>query len=156
VISRTLSVQQTPFSARPALFAAGSGEPPSLLDPPVLEAATVSSLEALGQKMGKDLFAKIAGTYLRTTPELVDQLRGAFASEGGEPAALEAGRQAAHSLKGSSAALGAGRVARAAASLEQSLKQGLRDRVGFELLENEYHRIHTELREKFGARIAGV
>jgi TMAO reductase system sensor TorS len=156
VISRTLSVQQPLFKKRSGPFAAVAATAPSSQDPPVLEASTVASLEALGQKMGKDLFAKIAGTYLRTTPELVDQLRSAFAAADGAPAALEAGRQAAHSLKGSSAALGAGRVARAAASLEQSLKQGLRDRVGFEVLENEYDRIHTELREKFGDRIAGV
>ncbi len=170
VIRRTLSVHGAPFTPPAASlpFAAGGfpAEPTPearrralespFLDPPVLDIETVASLEGLGQKMGKDLFAKIAGTYLRTTPELVDQLRAAFAAPEATPESLMTGRQAAHSLKGSSAALGATRMATAASALELALKQGLRDPVALATLLTEYDWIQVELREKFGKRIEGV
>jgi len=123
---------------------------------PVLDPETVASLEALGLKMGKDLFARIAGTYLRTTPELVARLRVACTS--GEPTAAvcDDGRQAAHSLKGSSAALGALAMARSAAALEESFKRDLLDWVAWEDLLSEYDRVQAELKTKLGDRIEGA
>ena len=167
VISRTLSVQPNTFTPVPSSTLTGfamnnSSNAPTVPAPSpaaagteaILDADTVASLEGLGQKMGKDLFAKIAGTYLRTTPELVDRVAAAFTAA--TPAACDDGRQAAHSLKGSSAALGASRMARAAATLEQAFKQGLFDRVGLDTLLSEYNLVQAELKGKFGDRIEGA
>ena len=173
VIRRTLSVQPTsftplpapvpPFMApRPAPLAVPSVAPlvAPLVAPapapdvdPVLDPETVASLEGLGEKMGKDLFARIAGTFLRTTPELIERLRRADAAPENDAPSQDDGRQAAHSLKGSSAALGAMRVSRLAATLEQSFKQGEHDSERVGTLLQEYDRLRDELEEKLGDRL---
>lgn len=106
----------------PDSTAAAGGSSTMMSTPPlpenILDEATVGSLLAMGEQMGKDLFGKVAGTYARTSPSLIERLRQGLA-EGQD----EAARQAAHSLKGSSAAIGAVRVARAAAELEGLLKE---------------------------------
>jgi HPt (histidine-containing phosphotransfer) domain-containing protein len=68
----------------------------------VLDPETIASLKELGGEDDPGLFADLVDIFLSETPKLMAQMRAALAS--GDLAALE---RAAHSLKSSSANLGA-------------------------------------------------
>jgi signal transduction histidine kinase/DNA-binding response OmpR family regulator/HPt (histidine-containing phosphotransfer) domain-containing protein len=90
-------------------------EPPSP-DPTTspLDARALAQIRALQRPGAPDLLGKIIGLYLESSAGLLQQVRDAIASA--DPEAL---RQAAHSLKSSSANLGATRLAAACKELEQ-------------------------------------
>ena len=75
-------------------------------------------LDDLGRRMGDDagarMIADLINLFLRDTPERIVAIR--IAAEAGDAAAL---REAAHALRGSTAAVGAPRMADLCASLEE-------------------------------------
>jgi HPt (histidine-containing phosphotransfer) domain-containing protein len=135
----------------------GQLAPPKRPAPPppadLLDETTIGSLANLGDKMGKDLLAKVAATYLRASPEILATLQAAFAR--GD---AEAGRQAAHSLKGSSGAMGAIQVSRVAAEMEAMLKAGALDeaRPLLDKLTKYLEDAMTELQTRLGDRLKQV
>ena len=79
----------------------------------VLDAGTLDQLRALAMHGEPDILAQIINLYLDTTPELIASMRAAIADDD-----LDALGQAAHSLKSSSANVGAVRLADMLQSLE--------------------------------------
>jgi len=94
--------------------AAGAEQPADVLDEARLE--FIRSMQRPGKP---DLVAKVVRLYLDRTPELIDAIAQAVGSR--DARALQT---AAHSLKSSSANLGATRVAEAARALEQFGREG--------------------------------
>mgnify|MGYP000899868575 CR=1 FL=1 len=79
-----------------------------------LARSALDQIRALQRPGAPDLLHKIIGLYLESSPQLLRQMREAVAAEDGE-----ALRQAAHSLKSSSANLGATQLAAVCKQLEQ-------------------------------------
>ncbi|MDS4029264.1 MAG: response regulator [Candidatus Contendobacter sp.] len=82
--------------------------------PPPLARSALDQIRALQRPGAPDLLSKIIGLYLESAPKLLQKMREAVAVEDSE-----ALRQAAHSLKSSSANLGAIQLAAACKKLEQ-------------------------------------
>ncbi len=153
-----------PFEPPPALIEAkdraaeARRRPPAAAEgPPLLDPDTVASLEALGQKMSKDLFAKIAGTYLRTTPELVAQVRAAFrpATRRPRPRSTTGGRPPTRSRAARRRSAPPAWRAPPPPSNRRSNKESSTG-PALEILLNEYDGLQAELREKYGERIEGA
>ncbi len=83
---------------------AGSATPAEEEDEP-LERQALEGLLRLQRRGSPDLLQRVVATYLATSPRLVEALRDAASNDD-----LEALGRAAHSLKSSSASLGAGRL----------------------------------------------
>ncbi|MDG4551691.1 MAG: response regulator [Candidatus Contendobacter sp.] len=82
--------------------------------PPVLARSALDQIRALQRPGGSDLLSKIIDLYLESAPKLLEKAREAVAAADGE-----ALRQATHSLKSSSANLGATQLAAVCKELEQ-------------------------------------
>ncbi|MDQ7015357.1 MAG: EAL domain-containing protein, partial [Gammaproteobacteria bacterium] len=87
-------------------------------DLPLLDPEPLQQLTTLGQKLGKDLRNKIIKLYLAEAPKLLQQLRHAI-----QKRAWEQVRNSAHSLKSSSANVGATRLSVLCAELENAAHQ---------------------------------
>ncbi|MDH3714505.1 MAG: response regulator [Gammaproteobacteria bacterium] len=98
-------------------FLSGAGAPresvPAPANDPVLNQSVLDSLRALQKRGKKDILARILGTYLERAPLLLQAI--VTAVSGGDAEQIH---QAAHSLKGSSANVGAARLAELCAELE--------------------------------------
>jgi HPt (histidine-containing phosphotransfer) domain-containing protein len=104
------SPADAPTSAPPASLASAplnSGE--------ALDVAALQRIRALGSGGSNDLLSRVVRSYLDAAPILISALREAI--DNGDDEALSA---AAHRLKGSSAQLGAARIAGLCADLEQA------------------------------------
>lgn len=86
---------------------------------PTLDLKTLGTLRELGRRTGKDVLGEVVGLYLERKSVQLEALRQALAS--GDAHTLE---RTAHSLKGSSANLGAVRLARLAGEIEVLGRQG--------------------------------
>jgi PAS domain S-box-containing protein len=104
----TASVAEVAAATEPA-FPLG----PDPISVPLARPA-LNQIRALQHPGAPDLLSKIIGLYLESSPQLLRQMREAVAAEDGE-----ALRQAAHSLKSSSANLGAIQLAAVCKELEQ-------------------------------------
>ena len=100
-----------------------------------LDYRTLEQICALAQSDSPDLLSRVVRGYLEAAPPLIEDLR--HAVEGGDPEVI---RAMAHRLKGSSAQLGAERMARLCADLERS---GNGSRL-------QPHSILRELEEEYG------
>ncbi|MBT3352014.1 MAG: transporter substrate-binding domain-containing protein, partial [Nitrospinaceae bacterium] len=92
--------------------------PPSALSAPsdeILDLEHLSAMAKLGEASGEDILKKLIDKFFSDTPQRLSSLKEVLA--GGDAQALE---QQAHSLKGSSANLGARRMAEVCERLEQS------------------------------------
>lgn len=111
---------------------AGADAYPEDLDP-----APLHDLEMLGRKGGKDMLGRVAGLFLDNSPALLEAVRAGIAGED-----ADAVRLAAHTLKSSSATLGATALAERCAALESHAREGrigeVRDALGG--LESDYDR----------------
>ncbi len=118
---RTMLARHLPPVARapesgqpgPAEAAHGHVEPAAGGAPPVLAPQALEQLRALQQGSRPDLIARVINVYLTDAPRLLAAMRDAVRR--GDASALE---QAAHSLKSSSAALGAGALSACCKELE--------------------------------------
>lgn len=95
--------------------------------------------------VGSDFIDELVATYLEETPTLLVALRAAF-----QRSDVEGFRRAAHSIKSSSASLGALRLSAQARALEILGKQGKLDGVEDDLdaLEAEYARAAQAFKER--------
>jgi HPt (histidine-containing phosphotransfer) domain-containing protein len=113
----------------------------------VIETDVLIELRTLSETTGRDIIGKAVGCYLRQTPEAVVELRQAAAKND-----LESLRSIAHSLKSSSANLGAMGFANLCHQLEdlareQCLEPALAQLPGIEEL---MPRVLSELRREAG------
>ena len=104
---------ERPNDARPAAGTAKS--PPGPAAPPTIDHDALRRICAIGGGSSGDLLSRVVGSYLEAAPAMLDALR--HAVETTDAKALSA---AAHRLRGSSAQLGAGRVAELCAELEHN------------------------------------
>ena len=120
--------------------------PPADLDREVLE-----KIRALGGGTSSTFLVKVLNTYLQTTPALVDRMRRALDS--GDAGALA---DAAHTLKSSSASLGAERLTSLCRRLEQAGHEGSLELAPslFSRLEIEFSQIKTALSDEYLAKSA--
>jgi CheY-like chemotaxis protein/HPt (histidine-containing phosphotransfer) domain-containing protein len=121
----------------------------------LLDERALAQIRALQRSGAPDLLGKIIGLYLDSSPKLLQQVRDAVAGQNGE-----ALRQAAHSLKSSSANLGATQLAAACKELEQRGRENNMQGVAKLLNEMEalYPRVCQALRierERETARLSG-
>ena len=79
-----------------------------------LDVKALDELRALQQETGTDLIRQLLQSYLSTTPDLIEQIRNGFAA--GDAKAVF---MAAHSLKSSSAYVGAAALSELAKRLEE-------------------------------------
>lgn len=79
----------------------------------VLDAEIIGRLESLGEAIGEDFLGELAALFLADAERQIAELRQALADADGDSVA-----RLAHSLKGSSANLGASHLASVCASVE--------------------------------------
>jgi CheY-like chemotaxis protein len=102
----------------PGKSSAGSPPPASTAAPP-LDANILECIRQLQQSGAPDLLGKVIQAYLTETPKLLDRLLAAF-----HQADADTARHVAHSLKSSSANVGAVRLAALCKELEAVAKTG--------------------------------
>ena len=107
-------------------------------------AIDIGTFQQLNADLGEEFISELVATYCTETPELIVSLQKAF-----QDLDSETFRRAAHSIKSSSASLGAMRLSEQARQLEMIGKSGdLAEAAG--LLENfqaEYVLVQNELME---------
>ncbi len=101
--------------------------------------------DELVETVGSDFIGELVATYLEETPELLAQLHDAWQRRD-----VETFRRAAHSIKSSSASLGALRLAEQARALELLGQQGQLDGVEGDLaaLDAAYSRSAQAFKER--------
>jgi HPt (histidine-containing phosphotransfer) domain-containing protein len=111
-----------------------------------LQPEPIQSIRELGGE-GSDLLEQIVRLYFDTTPALMVRLKSALAASD-----LEEIRSAAHSLKSSSANLGARNLAQMCAALEASARAGSigTDAPKAEAIEHEYQAVCAALLTELG------
>ncbi|MDN5697317.1 MAG: response regulator, partial [Rubrobacter sp.] len=114
---------------------------------PVLDSEVISGLRELKEAGGPGIIAEIIGMFVEDAQARLESLREALSS--GEPEALE---HAAHALKGASGNVGARRVSRVAAELQEMGASGdLSDAPAkVEALQGELERARPELESLSG------
>ena len=110
----------------------------------MLDPSSLERLRALQRPSRPDFFSKIVGLYLKDTPALVRAIHDCIACDDGHGL-----REAAHSLKSSSANLGALQLADTCKELEMlGSSELLRDAFSLiEKLEGEYAQVSRELKQ---------
>jgi len=91
---------------------------------PVLDQGALDSIRSLQQPNAPSILAKVIGLYLENSPDMIETLHRSL--EQGDIAAIS---ETAHSLKSSSANLGARRLAALCRELEQRGKEGAVDTI---------------------------
>jgi HPt (histidine-containing phosphotransfer) domain-containing protein len=125
-------------------------EPASASPPPAVDRKALDTIRELGGATTPDLLDQVIRIYLETTPELLETLRSGLAA--GHANAV---RTAAHTLKSSSANLGAGALAELCRRLETGARSGAltSDLPTMEHVDAEYARVRAELEGKLGATV---
>ncbi|MGR8919123.1 MAG: response regulator [Gammaproteobacteria bacterium] len=116
-----------------------------------LDTSALNGIRALQQEGGPDVLGRVIGMYFDSAPPLLTAMRGAAGS--GDADAL---RASAHSLKSSSANLGAARLAELCQQLEQRGREGRLDDLDALLgtAELEFEAVLTALNAELGAKAA--
>jgi HPt (histidine-containing phosphotransfer) domain-containing protein len=111
-----------------------------------IDPAAMETIQALEDSGAPGLVTRLVDVYLKSSPELVDAMRDAVASEDAET--LE---RSAHSLKSSSATLGALELAELCKELEQIGREAATDRAAevFASLEMEFDRVRRALSDQW-------
>ncbi|MBI5052735.1 MAG: GAF domain-containing protein [Chloroflexi bacterium] len=105
--------------------------------PEAIDKKVLADLRALQSAAEPDLVERLFGMLQADAPKLIDAMREAVARA--DAAEL---RQAAHSLKGSSASLGAKHLSALSAAVEKAAKAGSLAETGqIDHIENEFHRV---------------
>ena len=144
---RVESQAPVPVQSAPVQEVVAAGPPP----PAELNREALEKIRALGGGASSAFLDKVLNTYIQTSPALVERMRAALAA--GDATDLA---DAAHTLKSSSASLGAERLADLCRGLEQvgrdeSLEQAP---ALFSRLETEFSQIKTALAEEYLAKSA--
>ena len=107
-------------------------------------AIEIDTLQQLKTDLGDEFITELVDTYCTETPELIVSLQNAYKDQDSETF-----RRAAHSIKSSSASLGAMRLSEQARQLEMIGKSGdLSEAAGqLDNLEAEYTLVQKELTE---------
>jgi CheY-like chemotaxis protein/HPt (histidine-containing phosphotransfer) domain-containing protein len=110
--------------------------------PPAVDAAALEALEALQAPGASDIRERVIGLYLEQTPQQLGEMKGALARRD-----LTVLKRAAHTIKSSSANVGAGRLSTLCAELEVSVGGGNAPDVAprVEAIESEFGRARQEL-----------
>jgi len=116
-----------------------------------IDRSALEAIRALQSESAPDLLAQVVRLYFESTPPLMERLRAGLAA--GD---VEMVRNAAHSLKSSSANLGATRLADLCGKLEIAAHTG---ELGTQLLDadrivQEYERVCGLLQAEIGEKIA--
>jgi HPt (histidine-containing phosphotransfer) domain-containing protein len=111
-----------------------------------IDAAAMETIQALESNGSPGLVARLIETYLRSSPELIDSMRQAVSSDDAETI-----ERTAHSLKSSSATLGAVELAELCKELEQIGREASTARAAevFAGLETEFDRVRRALSEQW-------
>ncbi len=111
-----------------------------------IDESAIAMLQTLESNGSPGLLARVIETYLKTSPGMIDSLRQAVVSEDSETI-----ERSAHSLKSSSATLGALDLAGLCKELEQIGREGATEQSAevFTNLENEFHRVQRALSEQW-------
>jgi HPt (histidine-containing phosphotransfer) domain-containing protein len=121
-------------------------KPAVQIGPEVLDSTALDAIRSLQSDAAPRLLAQVVQIYLDSTPALIEQLR-----IGMQTSDLDAIRAAAHSLKSSSANLGANAFANLCRSVEIAARAGSMgpDVPAIDLVEHEYaavrHALEAEL-----------
>ncbi len=120
-----------------------------MADLPLIDQQAIENLRALNPGDNDEFLREIVAIYLEDTPQRLAELDQSLAA--GDVSKFT---RAAHSIKGSSANLGASTVRAAAEKLEhQSGKQGLADVAGLMAeVKAEFARAHAELSKLLAPR----
>lgn len=123
--------------------------PPRIGDPSpaVLDRAALDAIRALDDGGARGLLRQVMRLYLDSVPPLIAELRRAGA--GGDLAAV---RNAAHSLKSSSANVGATRLAEMCKAVERAAQAGQlgEDLPGADDIEDEFEALRPTLEREAG------
>ncbi len=114
----------------------------------VLDRSVIGALNALAKPGQPSVFHTIAGLFLKNTPELLEQIRNAHVNNDHETVL-----RLAHSLKSSSASLGALKLSQCARRLELKAKKGELEE--FEALIQEIERAFNDARSAIESELAG-
>lgn len=111
-----------------------------------IDESAIAMLQTLESNGSPGLLARVIETYLKTSPGMIDSLRQAVVSEDSETI-----ERSAHSLKSSSATLGALDLAGLCKELEQIGREGATEQSAevFTNLENEFDRVRRALSEQW-------
>ncbi len=133
----------------PDKSSAGSQPPPASTVTPPLDTNILESIKQLQQSGAPDLLGKVIQAYLKETPKLLDRLLTAF-----NQADADSARHVAHSLKSSSANVGAVRLAALCKELEAMAKTGSLDDCAMRLseLSQEVHSVQQALQAELQGR----
>jgi CheY-like chemotaxis protein len=129
----------------------GSGAARIVPEPPAGRAVEPEALSAFARELGggaADVVAEIVETYLHDTPELIRQMREAVRA--GDAAALD---RAAHTLKSSSATVGAMTLSSRCRAIEEQARGGRVSDLGDAVrsVEGEFERVRNELESGLAA-----
>lgn len=115
---------------------------------PILDAAVLEELRALGRQLEQDVLSDVVEAYRKLAPELAAEMSRAAAA-----ADFERLRKAAHTLKGGSAQMGVRRVTSLARALEAEAREARGERLAELLagLADELARADAELLRAAGA-----
>jgi PAS domain S-box-containing protein len=141
----TAATTVPPDAAVPAASPATAGAPvvaPTNAARPALDAAVIEQIRAMERRGAHRLLERLVETYVTTAARLVAQA--AWALKSGDAPALQ---HAAHTLKSSSANVGALGLAQRFGALERHARSGALDaaRGDWALAEQEYERVVTAL-----------
>jgi len=111
-----------------------------------IDTAAMESIQALENNGSPGLTARLIEVYLRSSPEIIDSMRQAIVSEDAETI-----ERAAHSLKSSSATLGALELSEYCRRLEQIGREAATDQAAevFASLEMEFDRVRRALSDQW-------
>jgi len=106
----------------------------------------MESIQALESNGSPGLMARLIEVYLRSSPELIDQMREGVAGEDAQTI-----ERAAHSLKSSSATLGALELSELCKELERIGREADTDQAAavFASLELEFNRVRRALSDQW-------
>jgi CheY-like chemotaxis protein len=125
-----------------AVRTASGQAPPAAVAPAVINPFALDAIRALSAEQGELLLQRVISTFLQDTPSQLAILHEAVAES--DPATI---RKTAHSLKSSSANVGADALARLFKDLEQMARAGLTDRAPdlIAQLEREFQSVRQSL-----------
>ncbi|PWT76363.1 MAG: hypothetical protein C5B46_01290 [Proteobacteria bacterium] len=135
----------TAAAPAPTAFASEAENLPAAIDRKALDA-----IRQLGGPATPDLLAQVIRIYLETAPELLETLRSGLAA-----GHVDAVRNAAHTLKSSSANLGAGTLSGLCKQLETAARNGALtpDLATMECVDFEYARVRHDLERELEAMV---
>ncbi len=141
MLSRWLPSDTDPAASQPTdRPTQHAGVPPSVEEPsdPIIDRSVLDSIRAIGGKDNRALLAKVISKYFESAPELLERIRQAHAR--GDHEAL---RLASHTLKSSSANLGANRLAQLCREVEIQARNRSADEIASKLAQLQAHYDHA-------------